>query len=267
MIGLDKAHALRILVHERKARTVRLHHRLVPGIDDGTGKTADNGHSQEMRIHQLSRRQAKGDIGYAENGVSVEFIPDAAQGLERCECAGTVRGNGHAQSVDDEIIMGDAIAIRGVVYFAGNGHAAVCRGRDAVLVEGKADENAAVFSNERHDCLDVLSLSIDRVDHGLAVIAAKGALEGDNVGGIDLKREPGDALKALHHRFHHGRLVDFGETDIDVQNICAGVLLIKSLLQNIGNILIAKGLFEAFFAGRVDTLTDENAARADLHGL
>ncbi len=267
MIGINKAHALLVLIQESETCPVCLHHRFVARVDDGTGETALHGHGQKVRIDQLSGGEPEGNIGDTENGSAVQLIPYPAKRFKCRQSAGAVRGDGHAKTIDDKIIMGNPVFVCSSVNLTGNRHAAVGGRRNSLLIQSEADKNAAVFCHKRHDGFDVLLLAVDGIDHGLSVVAAERTLQSLNIGGINLQRKSGDALKALDDGLHHGGLIDFRKTDIDIQNVGARILLVQPFLKNVRKILIAQRLLEALLSGRVNPFADDNAAGADFDGL
>ena len=77
----------------------------------------------------------------------------------------------------------------------------------------------------------------------------------------------GNALQSGHHIHQRFALVQLGQAYVDVQNMCAGILLADAFVQNIVQIMCAQSLFQAFFAGGVDALANQNRAFAKSHRM
>ena len=73
--------------------------------------------------------------------------------------------------------------------------------------------------------------------------------------------------RAFYGFYHHGRFVDIGQTDIDVEYIRTGLSLLHSLCDDEVHILFTQSLLKAFFSGRIDPLSDyPDAVDADDRG-
>ena len=220
-----------------------------------------------MGIDDGALGQAERNVGDAQDRVPVQFVPDAAEGLQSYQGALRIRRNCHGQTVDHDILAGYAIAVGGFIDFFRDRNAAVRSLRNPALVQNKADDYASVFSDKGKNSLEAFFFSIHGIDHGLAVVEAHPALQRGGVGGVDLQRQGQDALEPGDYGLHHPRFIDLGQANVDVQDMGAAFLLIQPFRQDVLNVVFAKGLFEFLFAGGVDPLTDNDRFFPDLHCL
>ena len=139
----------------------------------------------------------------------------------------------------------------------GDGEASLGGIGDAAFVERKADNVGAVVGDQRKDLIHDLLLAIDRVDDGLAGVAAHGGLDSGGIGGVDLQRQQRGALELFGRLLDDLDLVDLGQADVDVQDIGALFLLADALAHDVVQIAVAQGLLQALFAGGVDALADD----------
>ena len=164
---------------------------------------------------------------------------------------------GHDQAVDEDAVRADAVA-GGLGHDAlGDGEAGLGGIGDAAFVERKADDVGAVVGNQRKDLIHDLLLAVDRVDDGLAGVAAYGGLDGGGIGGVDLQRQQRGALELLGRLLDDLDLVDLGQADVDVQDIGTLLLLADALAYDVVQVAVAQGLLQALFAGGIDALADD----------
>ncbi len=78
-----------------------------------------------------------------------------------------------------------------------------------------------------------MPFAIDRVDDGLAGVAAHGCLDGCGVGGVDLQRQQRGALELLGRLLDDLDLVDLGQAYVDVQDVGALFLLADALAHDV----------------------------------
>ena len=164
---------------------------------------------------------------------------------------------GHDQAVDEDTVRADAVA-GGLGHDAfGDGKAGLGGIGDAAFVERKADNVGAVVGDQRKDLIHDLLLAIDRVDDGLASVAAHGGLDGCGVGGVNLQRQQRGALELFGRLLDDLDLVDLGQAHVDVQDVGALFLLADALAHDVVQVAVAQGLLQALFAGGVDALADD----------
>ena len=85
-------------------------------------------------------------------------------------------------------------------------------------------------------------------------------LKGDGVGGVDLKREVGDALHRLHRSVEDGRLVQPGDADVDVEDVRSGVGLRDRLAEDVCDVALRQGGLQPLLPGGVDPLPYDDRA-------
>ena len=164
---------------------------------------------------------------------------------------------GHDQTVDEDAVRADAVA-RSLGHDAlGDGEASLGGIGNAAFVEREADDVGAVMGDQRKDLIHDLLFAIDRVDDGLAGVAAHGCLDGCGVGGVDLQRQQRGALELLGRLLDDLDLVDLGQAHVDVQDVGALLLLADALAHDIVQVAVTQGLLQALFAGGVDALADD----------
>ena len=113
------------------------------------------------------------------------------------------------------------------------------------------------MGDQRKDLIHDLLLAIDRVDDGLAGVAAHGGFDGCGIGGVDLQRQQRGALELLGCLLDDLDLVDLGQAHVDVQDISALFLLTDALAHDVVQVAVAQGLLQALFAGGIDALADD----------
>ena len=263
----DIALALPVESREREVRAVGRHHRLVIRIDNRAGESALHGERKEKAVDQLALRQAERNIADTEYRVPVQFVADAAQHLKR-HIGGVVVGrDGHREAVDDDILGRNTVLRRARVNLLRDAHAPLDILRNSLFIEGKTYHHAAVLRDQREYGLKALLLAVYGVNHGLAVVETKAALQCLQIRRIELERQRRDALESGHHRLQHLRLVDFRKTHVHIQHICARFFLLYALLQDVLDIARSERLFKTLLAGRVDALAYDNGALAELYRL
>ena len=77
------------------------------------------------------------------------------------------------------------------------------------------------------------------------------------IGGINLQGQTDRAADGGHHPAHQIDLIDSGQTDVDIQNLCARVRLVNRLRDDIIHILFAERLLKTLLARRIDSLADD----------
>ena len=164
---------------------------------------------------------------------------------------------GHDQTVDEDAVRSDAVAGSLGHDAFGDGEAGLGGIGDAAFVERKSDNVGAVVGDQRKDLIHDLLLAIDRVDDGLAGVAAHGGLDGCGVGGVDLQRQQRGALELLGGLLDDLDLVDLGQAHVNVQDVGALFLLADTLAHDVVQVAVAQGLLQALFAGGVDALADD----------
>ena len=164
---------------------------------------------------------------------------------------------GHDQAVNEDAIRSDAVAGSLGHDALGDGEASLGGIGDAAFVERKADNVGAVVGDQRKDLIHDLLLAIDRVDDGLAGVAAHGGLDGRRIGGVDLQRQERGTLELFGRLLDNLDLVDLGQAHVDVQDVGALLLLADALAHHVVQIAVAQGLLQALFAGGVDALADD----------
>ena len=263
----DIALALPVESGERQVGAVGRHHRLVVRVDDGAGEPALHGERKEEAVDQLALRQSEGDIADTEYRVPVQLVADTAQHFEGHICRVVVGRDGHREAVDDDVLRRDAVLRRARINLLRDANAALRILGDTILIESQAHDHAAVLCDQREYGLKALLLAVHGVDHGLAVVEAKTALQCLQIRRVELQRQRRDTLESGHHRLHHLRLVDLRKAHVHIQHVRAGLFLFYALLQDVLDIARSERLFKALLAGRVDALADDNGALAELHRL
>ena len=197
----------------------------------------------------------------------MQLIPDAAQHLKRHVGRVVVGRDGHREAVYDDVLGRNAVLRRARVNLLRDAHAPLDILRNSLFIEGKTYHHAAVLCDQREHGLKALLLAVYGVNHRLAVVEAKTALQRLQIRRVELQRQRRDTLESGHHRLHHLRLVDLRKAHVHIQHVRAGLFLLYALLQDVLDIARSERLFKALLAGRVDALADDNGALAELHRL
>ena len=235
----------------------RLHHLGQVRVDDREIQSVVHRKREEMRIDLDALRQTERDVGDAETGLDAQLLLDAAERLKSLHRAGRLGGDGQGQTVDGDAVRRDAVFCRAGDDFAGDCDTALDRIRNTVLIQRQTDEHRAVLGGEREDGVQTLFLTVDRVDHRDAVVAAQGGLQHLGNVGVQLERQVNHALQFPGDLEHCLALVDARQTDVDIQNIRTGIRLLDALIDDIVQIMGTERSLKALLSGRVDALADD----------
>ena len=234
-----------------------VHKALGTRVHDGGVQARAKGGGQKDRTQQRAGRQAKADVRHAERAFDAQALLAQGHGAQDLLGLALIGRGSHDQAVDEDTVRADAVA-GGLGHDAlGDGEAGLGGIGDAAFVERKADDVGAVVGDQRKDLIHDLLLAIDRVDDGLAGVAAHGGLDGCGVGGVDLQRQERGALELLGGLLDNLDLVDLGQAHVDVQDVGALLLLADALAHDVVQVAVAQGLLQALFAGGVDALADD----------
>ena len=170
-------------------------------------------------------------------------MPYVIERIERGARRTAVRRHRHGEGIEDQIALFYAVSRRALYNFFGNRDATLCRGGYAALVERQRDHSAAVFFYEWKDGVHDLVFAADRIDERLAVVNAHGALHGGGVGSVYLQGQVSDRLNFTYAAGEHGGLVDFGHTDIYIEDMRAPFALRHGFAQDIIHVARAQRLF------------------------
>ena len=191
-------------------------------------------------------------------------MTDAVNRLHRGQSRRRICRDRHRERIEDEIFFADAVIGRSPDDLLGDRDTLLGRIRDAALIERQSHDETAVLRNEREDHAHDFFFSVDGVDHRFTVISAKTGFHRDRIGRIELQRKIRNCLQFTNCTKQESRLVDFGKTDIDVEELYSRVLLFQGFAEDIVDIVFTKGLLETLLARRVDALTDQDRAFAEL---
>ena len=91
--------------------------------------------------------QAEGDVGHAQGRLDPQLLRPG-QGSQGDFCVVAPGAHRHGQAVYQQLPAGDAQGLGPGDDLLGDGHAPLCRGGDAVVVQGQADQTAAVLLHQ-----------------------------------------------------------------------------------------------------------------------
>ena len=185
-VALDISGRALVLGAQHAITVDRVHKALGTGVHDGGVQARAKGGGQKDRAQQRAGRQAKADVRHAECALDAQALLAHRHGAQNLLGLALVGRGGHDQAVDEDTLRADAVA-GGLGHDAlGDGEAGLGGIGDAALVEREADDVGAVVGDQREDLVHDLLLAVNRVDDGLAGVAAHGGLDGGGVGGVDL---------------------------------------------------------------------------------
>ncbi len=250
----------------------------VHGIDVAAGLRIENGHveaaaergGQKRRVHHVALRKAEADVRDAEHRPHAQALlhhRDGAQDLERLALVGRAS---HGQTIDDHVGARDAIALGSSNDALGHGEAPLGRRRDAALVKRQADDRASVALDDGKHRLQAFLFAVHAIDERLAGVTAHRRLHGDGVGRVDHQRQGHRRGELVDGRREHLRLVEFGQTHVDVEDIGPMLLLHDGLPHQIVEIARTQRRLELRLSRRIDALADDGDVRAQggkHHGL
>ena len=216
-----------------------IHKALGARVHDGGIKTCAKSGSQKDRAQQRASGQAKADVRHAERAFDAQTLLAQGHGAQDLLGLALIGRGGHDQAVDEDAVRSDAVAGSLGHDALGDGEASLGGIGDAAFVERKADNVGAVVGDQRKDLIHDLLLAIDRVDDGLAGVAAHGGLDGCGVGGVDLQRQQRGALELLGGLLNDLDLVDLGQAHVDVQDVGTLLLLADALAYDVVQVAVA----------------------------
>ena len=267
-IALDVSGRALVLNAQDAIAVDGVHKALGARVHDGGVQARAEGGSQKDRAQQRAGGQAKADVRHAKRAFDAQALLAQGHGAQNLLGLALIGRGGHDQAVDEDAVRADAVA-GGLGHDAlGDGEAGLGGIGDAAFVERKADDVGAVVGNQRKDLIHDLLLAVDRVDDGLAGVAAYGGLDGGGIGGVDLQRQQRGALELLGRLLDNLDLVDLGQAHVNVQDVGALFLLADALAHDVVQVAVAQGLLQALFAGGIDALADDGnlvAVAGEVH--
>jgi len=135
--------------------------------------------------------------------VAAQLPADALHRLQRRYSSLRICADGHGERVKNQILLCDAIAGRLAHNLLRNGKPLRSRRGNAVFIQRKRHHKSAVFLHQREHRIHAGLLAIDRIDHGLAVVAAQRSLHGAWIGSVDLQRQIDDRLQLADRLKQH----------------------------------------------------------------
>ena len=256
-VALDVSGRALVLDAQHAIAIDGVHKALGTGVHDGGVQASAKGGGQKDRAQQRAGRQAKADVRHAECALDAQALLAHRHGAQNLLGLALVGRGGHDQAVDEDAVRADAVAGGLGHDTLGDGEAGLGGIGDAALVEREADDVGAIVGDQREDLVHDLLLAVNRVDDGLAGVAAHGGLDGGGVGGVDLQGQEGGALELLGCLLDDLDLVDLGQAHVDIQDVGALLLLADALAHDVIQVAIAQSLLQALFAGGVDALADD----------
>ena len=234
-----------------------IHKALGARVHDRSVQACAKSGSQKDRAQQRAGGQTKADVRHAERAFDAQAFLTQGHGAQDLFGLALIGRGGHDQAVDEDAVRSDAVA-GGLGHDAlGDGKASLGGIGNAAFVEREADDVGAVMGDQWKDLIHDLLFAIDRVDDGLAGVAAHGGLDGCGVGGVDLQRQERGTLELLGGLLDDLDLVDLGQAHVDVQDIGTLLLLADALAYDVVKVTVAQGLLQALFAGGIDALADD----------
>ena len=238
-IALDVSGRALVLNAQDAIAVDGVHKALGARVHDGGVQARAKGGGQKDRAQQRARGQAKADIRHAKRTFDAQTLLAQGHGAQDLLGLALIGRGGHDQAVDEDAVRADAVAGSLGHDALGDGEASLGGIRDAALVEREADDVGAVVGDQRKDLIHDLLLAVDRVDDGLAGVAAHGGLDGGGVGRVDLQRQERGALELLGGLLDDLDLVDLGQAHVDVQDVGALLLLADALAHHVIQVVIA----------------------------
>ena len=187
-----------------------------------------------------------------------QFIFNSTKGLQRSQCRILVCTDRHSQGIKDKVFLPNSVFCCLTDDFLCNLNSLFRTVRYAILIQGKAHYQTAIFLYQRENLFHDFFFSIDRIDHSFPIINPKCCFHGSNIRRINLERQVDDCLKFISHLLQHGLFIDFRQPHIHIQYVNAPVLLSNAFSQNIINIRFAERFLERFFPGWIDSFSDQN---------
>ena len=145
-----------------------------------------DGQRQENGVQIGPAGQTEADIGHAQNGTHSQLLLAPLQRLHGGQRVLLLGAGGQRQTVDVDILKGNARVQRCVADTAGNGYPLPRAGGYARPVHRQADHCRAVLFAQRQHMLQHGGCAVDGVDDGLAVIDPQAPFQRLEVGGIQL---------------------------------------------------------------------------------
>ena len=211
---------------------------------------------EEILCHMRACRQTKGHIADTECTVQPEafmYLADSTQGLH---CLILLRRDSKGQTVDDNILTLDTIFLRLCDDTLCNSNALRRRLRQPPLIHRQTKNRRTVVLCERKNSIHTLTLAANGVDDDTPVRHAQCSFDDTGICRVNLQRQVNHALHRLDNVGDDLLLIYPLCANIDIEHLCTCFLLGDCELFDIPVILLKKRLLQAFFAGRIDALTD-----------
>ncbi len=190
-------------------------------IGNGRIQAGFQRHGQEGPVQELPFGQAEGNVAHTQDGLYSEFLFDHADRFQSFHPCALLRGNGQSQTVDKDSFPAYTVALGRFNDPFGDFEPLLRILRQTPFVQRQGDHACSVLFNDREYRFHTFLLAVHRVDDGLSVIVPGRGLDDPRICAVDLKRSAhiGDLFHDLDHHF---KLVDIGQSYIEVEDICAG---------------------------------------------
>ena len=137
--------------------------------------------------------------------------------------------------------------------------------RNTALVQSQTYDKSSVLCNQRKYLIHDLLFSVYGVYHSFAVVCTQSRLHSDRIRSIELQRQIRHRLEFLNHIKQHSRLIYLRQTDIYIEDVRTGILLVQSFAQYIVDVVLTESLLKSLLAGRIYPLTDKYRRSTKLH--
>ena len=160
----------------------------------------------------------------------MKLIPHTAKSLQRGDGPLAVRAYRQAQRVNDDVFWSDSVFSRRLIDLFCHLNAALCRLRNATLIQRQRYHNAAILLYQWEYRTHGLLFSVNGVDKRFSVVYTHGPLHSHRIRRIQLKRQVNDALQLPYHLFQHRWLINLRKTYVHIQHMGTMILLGHALL-------------------------------------
>ena len=256
-MALDIRRASCVLPAQNAAGIHRVHHLFDIRVDDGQRQPRKDCLRQKRLRNDCSLRQSEGNIRYAQHGFKPQLCSDAPNGFQRLPDLPLLSGNRQRQAVDGDIFTRNSLPDRRIHNLVRECHAFVAARRQSAFAKCQTDDCRTVFFRQRKDGLERAFRRVDAVDEALARCGTQSRFNRRRIGGINLQGQTDRAADGGHHPAHQIDLINSGQTNVDIQNLCACVRLLNRLRDDIIHILFAECLLKTLLARRIDSLAND----------
>ena len=212
---------------------------------------------EKVLRHVSACRQSKGDVADTERTVEPQTLVHLTHSAQRLHRLLLLCRDCKRQAVDDDILTLEAVLLRLRNDPLGNRDTLRCRLWQPLFVHRKSEYRRPVALGEREDRIHALLFTTHRVDDDASVRHAQSRLDHLRVCRVNLQRQIDNALHRLDNVWDNLLLVHALGPDVDVEHLCARLLLGDREFLDVAVVLLDERLLQTFLPRRIDAFAND----------